>query len=282
MQVGTYNLKTMEIGNPITILSLEDMQRNKKFADKKKSDNEFKVYIRETYGNFYFLFYELLSFNIEKQYIIRFLYLCSHMDYSNSLLFGNAKREDKYMLESDLQEVLNLSERETRNTKNILINKELIKIDSKNRLSVNEVYCLKGKIPINRKASRVRIFEDGFKELYEKSTPKEHKKLALLVQLLPHINLKFNIICKDSACEDIDLVIPMDMKRICEVTECDYNNSTRLKKELLSLRVNRELVVMYNETDIAKFITINPRVYYKGVEKLDVKGLENLFKVNKS
>lgn len=280
-QIGTYDLETGEVLNPIVINDLADIQRNKRNVDKRKSDDEFKAFIDETYGNFYFLFYKLIGFNIEKQYIIRFLYICTYMDYENNLLFGSAKGDNKYMTEKDLKEVLKLSDREIANTKKALIQNELIKLDDNKRLSVNEKYCLKGKIPNNRNGAKVRIFEDGFKELYEKSKPKEHKKLAMLIQLLPYVNLKYNIICEDATCESIELIAPMDMKRICEIVEYDCSNSSRLKKELLSMRVNNELVVMFNETDVAKFIIINPRIYYKGTKVEDVSGIANLFKVTK-
>ena len=262
------------INEDFIIDETEDIQKKNEILNKRKSDDEFKIFIDQNLGNFYFLFYKLIKKGIERQYIIRFLYLCTYMDYENKLLFGNGLEETKYMREKDLQEVLKLSKRETSYTREALIKNELILIE------VNKKYCIKGKIESSKKKSqKVRIFENGLKELYEKAKPKEHKKLALLIELLPYINLKFNIVCKNPTCENIKDLKPIDLKEICKIIKYSPNQSSRLKKDLLSLKVNEELVIMFNETGSAKFITINPKIYYKGTKLDDLKWLINSFEI---
>ena len=267
------------INEDFIIDETEDIQKKNEILNKRKSDDEFKIFIDQNLGNFYFLFYKLIKKGIERQYIIRFLYLCTYMDYENKLLFGNGLEETKYMREKDLQEVLKLSKRETSYTREALIKNELIFIKD-NLIEVNKKYCIKGKIESSKKKSqKVRIFENGLKELYEKAKPKEHKKLALLIELLPYINLKFNIVCKNPTCENIKDLKPIDLKEICKIIKYSPNQSSRLKKDLLSLKVNEELVIMFNETGSAKFITINPKIYYKGTKLDDLKWLINSFEI---
>ena len=43
----------------------------------------------------------------------------------------------------------------------------------------------------NKKEEKVRMFENAIKSLYEQSKPSEHKSLALLFNILPKINLKW-------------------------------------------------------------------------------------------
>ena len=64
--------------------------------------------------------------------------------------------------------------------------------------------------------------------------------------------------------------------------EYSEDNKGRLKKDLLGLRVGKEKVVMFNEIDNAKSITINPRVYYGGnVEDFKtLKGIASYFDLN--
>ena len=257
----------------------EDIQKKNEILNKKKSDNEFKMFVDKNLGNFYFLFYKLIKKGIERQYIIRFLYLCTYMDYENKLLFGNGLEETKYMREKDLQEVLKLSKTETSYTKKILIANELIFIEN-NLIIINKKYCIKGKIESSKKKSqKVRIFENGLRELYEKAKPKEHKKLALLIELLPYINLKFNIICKNPTCENIKDLKPIDLKEMCKIIKYSSNQSSRLKKDLLSLKINGELTIMFSETGSAKFITVNPKIYYKGNKLDDLKWLISSFEI---
>lgn len=282
-KVGTYDLETGEVLNPIVINDLKDIQRNKEFADKRKSDDEFKKFIDETYGSFYFLFYKMIDKGIKRQYIVRFLYLCSYMDYENNLLFGNASEEGRFMLEKDLQEVLRIGATETRNTKKVLIENNLIEIDMNENIHITDKYCLKGTIPNNKKkACKVRIFENAIKELYEKSEPKEHKKIGLLIEMLPYINLKYNIICENPDCELMQEIIPINLTKLAELMGYGNNkNSTqKLKRGLFDITVNNELVIMINETAKGKFITVNPRVYYKGTCAEDVQYLANLFRIS--
>ena len=218
------------------------------------------------YGGFYFLFYKLIDKGIKNQYIMRYLYLCTFMNYSGNLLFGNAKKEiDRYMTEKDLFEVLRLSDRETVRTKKIFKENELIFIDDKGNLQINNKYCVKGTVDINyKKDGKIRIFDNAISDLYTMATPSEHKKLSLLITLLPYINLHNNIICHNPRCEFKAQLEIIDMKEICRIVRYSETQSSRLRKELLALRVGGELVVMFGETDNAKFITINPRVYYGG------------------
>lgn len=282
-QIGTYNLETGEILGSLTVNTLQDVQNIKLQSDKRKSNDEFKMFIDEEYGSFYFLFYKMIDKGIKKQYIIRFLYLCTYMDYKNNLLFGNAKGDQRYMLEKDLQEVLKLSPKETKNTEAILIDNGLITINENNNISIVDKYCLKGKIPNNKKKTyKVRIFEDAVQELYEKSQPKEHKKLGLLIEMLPYINLKFNVVCENPNCELIMEIIPINLNKLSELMGyvSDRNSVSKLKRGLFDITVDGEPVIMINQTANGGFVTVNPKVYYKGTKIEDVQYLAKLFQIS--
>jgi len=190
------------------------------------------------------------------------------MDYENHLLFGKAKKDNKYMIEKDFKEVMRLGKTEANKTKIAFIENELMFINEDGYLQINDRYSLKGKIEKGKKKeSKIRIFEKAIKEIYEKSMPREHKKLTLLVTILPYINYYYNIVCHNPTCEYKSQLKVINLKDICEMVEYSDSHISRLKKDLLALRVNGELVVMFNEHDNAKFITINPRVYYKAGAK---------------
>jgi len=280
-----YDADTMEDrGKAPRPETLEDRQRKKTYHDKTISTEEFNQWIADKYGTFYFVIHKILKKKLNKQYIIRFLYLCTFMNFSGEVLYGDAHAKlkisdeelekqlkkgihppSRYMTENDLQEVLKLSRTETNKTKTAFLYNELVFINKKGNLQINDKYCFKGFVALKDiKTSRTRIFENAIKDIYEKAKPIEHKRLALLITILPYINLHNNIICHNALCDSSFQLEVIDLKKLCPIVEYSESNKGRLKRELLDLRVGGEKVVMFNEIDGVKSITINPRIYYGG------------------
>jgi len=262
--------------------TLEDRQRKIKNAEHRKSTDAFNVFIDKEYGSFYFLFYGMIGDGIEKQYIIRYLYLCSFTDYNSNLIFGSSSDDRKYMVESDLQEVLKLSKTELNRTKKAFKDNNLILIDDESHLKINNKYCLKGKIPRNRtKTNKIRIFENAIRELYGIALPREHKKIGLLMLMLPHINLKFNVVCENPKCELMSEIIPISLTKLAYMLGYDNKQDSvqRLKRGLFDIKIKNEFVIMINSVSAGGFVTINPRAYYKGGKYEDVTYLYNLFSI---
>ena len=247
-------------------------EKQKEILRKKEEISNFHNRLIETYGNFYFNFYKRID--IENQYLFRFIYLCSYMNYDNYL--SNGKR---LLRVNDLEGLLGLSEREFYRTKKSLIDSNLITIKDKNLVYINDKYCKKGEIHRNKNIEFIRMFNEAIKELYEKSTPREHKKLALLIKLLPYINYKYNIICSNPEEENIQLINPIKMSDLCEMLGYDRTNASKLKRQLFALRVNDEKVIGIFEVEDSKAILVNPRVYYKGNQEDGLNYLEALFRL---
>jgi hypothetical protein len=179
----------------------------------------------------------------------------------------------------NLPEVLGLSEREARNTKNALIENELIFINEDKTISVNPKYAIKGGTGRKELRGSVRAMEEGIREIYEKAKPREHRRLALLMELLPYINFSHNIVCNNPNEKDIDKVDPFNLTEVMELAK--YTNLTKFKRDLLNLTVNEELVIKITETKNGKFIYVNPRIFYKGNNVNDLKACMNEFRVKK-
>lgn len=262
-------------------INLEEQKKEKiiNAINYKKDNDEFKAKINELCGSFYFDFYKRFG-NLEGQYVFRFLYLCTFMNYDNLVVTDNGKRLYK---ERDLREIFdNLKKNDFFNTKRYLLENDLISIDEKKNIIINNKYCKRGKINKTKSIEVIRVFDNAIKELYEKSKPNEHKKLALLIKILPYISFKFNILCKNPSCEIISEVERFkSMSELCELVGYDKLHSTRLKNDLFKLRVNGELVIGIFETDYGKTILVNPLVYYKGTRLEDVQGLIDIFSKTK-
>ena len=196
------------------------------------------------------------------------------MNYDNYLSNGR-----RLLRESDLQDMLLLGKSEYYKTKDYLLGKDLISINAEGLISVNSKYCKKGKINKTKVVEVIRMFNNGIQELYQKALPREHKKLAILLDILPYINYKYNIICYNPTEENIELIKPIKMPDLCEMLGYDRSNSSRIKKQLFSLRVSGEKVIGLWQVENADALLVNPRVYYKGGEENGLDYLEAIFRL---
>lgn len=245
-----------------------------------KDESEVAILIRSIGGNgFYFKCYKnVLELDIPKQYLFRYTYLCTYLDYDGKLkIMVNGKK--KAITERDLQEILMLSEREARNTKNELIKYGLIIINEDGTISINSKYAIKGEVKRKKLRGCARIMINGIREIYEKSKPIEHKRLALLIQLLPYVNYNYNIICFNPDEEDKDKIIPMGLKDLCKITDYNERNWRKLKNELLRITVGGTPVIAVTEIYNGHAVSINPKIYYKGNNPRALEWLAVLFNI---
>lgn len=238
-----------------------------------ESRSDFHKELIQRFGHFYFNFYKRFK-DVDRKFIFRFLYLCSFMNYDNYL--SNGKR---LLHGDDLKDLLNLGNTEFYRTKMCLVENGLIIINDKDLIKINEKYCKKGVINKTKSIEVIRMFNDAIKELYNKSLPKEHKKLALLIDLLPYVNYRHNLLCKNPKEQRIELIEPLKMSEICSILGYDKTNVSKIKRQLLSLKVNSEEVIGIFEKSCGKSIYVNPRVYYKGNDIEELESLVNMFKV---
>lgn len=257
---------------------LEEYKKQQGHAKYMKSKTELDTFIRDNLGGFYFSIYnKLLELPLAPQYRFRFIFLCTHMNYDGKLEYGNGKGDGKLMIEKDLGEVLILSERETINTKKALKELDLITIEDDKTITINKKYAVKGKIGKRDLKGSIRMMEQGIQELYAKATPKEHKKLALLVEILPYVNFQHNIVCNNPNESDAKNVAPITLTELANML--GYSTTQKLKKGLMDIKINNESLIMIATINRKSMIIVNPRVYYKGNNIDALKGIINLFTI---
>ena len=257
----------------------EDIEQQQKGIEIRKEITEFEQTINNKLGNFYFNFYNEFP-NIDRRYLFRFIYLCCFLKYEDSRICKKIN-ETRYQIikESELQELLKLQRAEYFRTKKSLIDNNLILINEDESISINNKVSFVGKVGRNSK-DYVKIFKDGIIDLYSNSLPREHKKLALFIQLLPAIHFKFNVICKNPNCELMEDIIPYDLKELTEIFQT-YNktNIGKFKKQLLDTMVKgQNAMLMIDEYD-KRFFIVNPLIYYRGNRTTDINYLINLFTI---
>jgi hypothetical protein len=142
----------------------------------KRKNGEYAQGSISEYGNYFFInLKELKESGADGGLLIRFIRLCSFMDFSNKVRYGNAKGKKGLATTKDLQEILGFSKNETIRTKNALIVNKLISINEDKTITINKKYATKG---FAGEVERNIVFEKEFNKLYERINVTKHKPLG--------------------------------------------------------------------------------------------------------
>ena len=163
----------------------------RKIKHKNQTDywfKEFGGYIHMSYTRNQLLFNEL---NISRPNISRIIYLATYIEYNykeeNLLVRKRANiNNTKHLNKKDLKKLLKLSPNAFREF--IKEMKELnLLYEVEDKFYLTDEYFSKGKCNFN-KGEYARIFIKTTQMLYENCSPRQHKQLAYVYQLLPFLN----------------------------------------------------------------------------------------------
>lgn len=265
----------------------QETQVNKvKGYSKKKKKDEFSKYMNSNFESFYFNNYMKLlkKLNNNTALLFRFLYLCTYADYDGYLKYGNYSYgvNHGYMTEKNFDEVFKMSKAMiTKLKKELYDNNLIIKSKIDDRLIINGSFYTRGELCLGDMLESSRVFDDGIKELYEKSNPREHKRIGVVIPLLPFLNKYHNILCNKPLERELKYIEPLTLREMCKIIGYDITNEDRLRKQLQNITVKNNPLVAYVSHAKAKFFVVNPALFYKGNCLGDLKGVINLFKVEK-
>lgn len=254
----------------------EEIKKDKAIYFKNK--NDFIQKITGLYGKFYFSFYTNLP-DIAKQYLFRFIYLSTFLKYNDDrLMIKEEKERYKLIYEYELQDILKLSTREYQYTKKALIENKLIRIEEDKTIHINNELSINGDIG-NTKKDYIRIFNSAIQNIYKNSVAKDHKKLFILIELLPYINYNLNVLCFNPEETQPELIDPLTLDDIANILDMYKNNKSKLKTLLLNIFVDGKKAMMINKDYKQEFFMVNPCIYYKGNKSDDIDFLDKLFRV---
>jgi hypothetical protein len=251
-------------------VNLTAEQRAERIAKERKLEGlryQISKYDLQQYNNnkasyFYFLIYNQLMNDFPKStgMIFRFMYLCTYGDYTNTIVINNTP-----LNLSDVRDLLMLSNKRGAESIREMIKHNLL-ITTDNGVKINEKYYLRGKLN-DIKQGVTRIYNKGLQELYKKSTYRDHKLLSHFVPLLPYVNKYYNIICVNPEEKEIKYLVPLSFKDVASLFGVDLSNANRLKKKLLSIKVNDKSLIGHftREFDdgLLSYYAVNPYVYCK-------------------
>lgn len=122
--------------------------------------------------------------------------------------------------------------------------------------------------------SSLKFFVKGIQELYRITPATKHRYLGYLFQLLPYVNIEYNILCHNPLETELDEIEPMSLAEFCDLIDYDKSNLSRLLKVYRNLRFStdgqqseRFVSFVYDglNRDNAK-VFINPNILYSGTQ----------------
>lgn len=268
-------------GKTIYIQTQEERDKAKEyFKDIKAKQEEIKIINQqyEEYGNFIWSVYgmnELLFPELKPSTITRLIYLSTFLNYDGQLM----KNSKNIMTKESLFNVLNLSRKETDRFYNEVIKNNIL-ICENDGLFLNTDIFGKGKLTDSKVGVMAeknkyitRLYINGVRELYSKSTPRSHKTLSYLFQVLPYVNREYNIVSHNPLETNLKEIKSMSLGEFCETIGYEKSNSTRLFKILFEpqfdvgggeIKTAMRYVVDKGLSKETYSMFINPRVFYAG------------------
>lgn len=222
------------------------------------------------YVHVYYVSQKLLynEMNIDNSNITRFLYLATYIDYnnrqSNLLLIKNKNNKLVPMTKKDMQRIMKLSKSQFCDFLNQMIEKTML-FEIEGKFYLSDKYVLKGKIEKNKDC--VRLYVNPVRCLYENSTPRQHKQLSYIYQLIPFADYNTNFITINNKVADLKTI----METLGLSTD-NKNAINKFKKKMLQFHITFEdkeyylfgaITLEYGDI-ITTRLVINPRVLWGG------------------
>ena len=258
------------------VVDLEQVRRRQAAIEKHKAMMK-GASSRMNPDKFIWEIYELSTMRddgISPANVTRMIYLSTFLGYDGSLVHSNGKP----IQYADLAGLLGISDRAFRDfwkemtaagvfrEKNgaVLVDKDRFR---RGRLKDKDVGALAAKGQF-----LTRLYTNGVRQLYESATPRSHKTLSYMFQILPFVNREHNIVCHNPLETDVDKINRMTLGEFCDLMGYDRDNATRLSKALFeptfTVKGQEQHAMRYVLATSLKReeyrMFINPNVYYAG------------------
>lgn len=255
----------------------QERYRQKKETEQKK---ELRKAANKALGRFYFVENEADFSGLSPATITRLIFLGTFAHYDGQLM----RTERTLMKRRDLPAVLGISKAAVSKfwqevSPNLLIEK------NGNLIIPSDSPIRKGKIASIKGHSWRKFYIDAVRALYRQTDKSQHKHLAYIFALLPHINIEFNIVCHNIQECNLDAIESMTLSEFCAAIGYDSGNFNRLLAIYRELRfsvgdhLERFVSFVYDGLDRSQArIFVNPHVLYSGTNYKQVEILGSFCK----
>lgn len=270
-------------------LEERDKERMKIFAEKNIAKEIYHQYQDDYLGKFVFFMFDNLSSLTEilnDTDLVSFMYIGTFVKKDGTLKLDNNKT---YIDKNKLKSMLNMSKPKFRDFWNTLIENQLI-LEDNGMIFINLFYFYRGSESDYKKLTNKKKFGKNFTRLYIETTRsvfentgvRSLRKLALIYKLLPYVNWRYNILCKNIHEENKRRLQLLTVEDIANLTGYDTSNMRKFKQDLHSLKYNgMSIFGRFSDSANSKndMILINPLFYHRGSNLDELNFLANIFDI---
>lgn len=229
-------------------------------------------------GKFFFVHNKTDFNDISPAALTRLIFLNTYLDYKNNQLM---LRRDTPMHRKDLIKVLGIPKATMSRFWNE-VNPKYIRETDNGLIFTNNDFFIRGYLNKSQKTDNAmyrKFFVTGIRKLYKSTSISNHKHLGYIFQLLPYINIEYNIVCHNPLEQDYTKINPMTLQEFCSFIGYSINNIGRLLCTYKHIRFD-------GDGAFCKFVNdgidrnnseifINPHVLYGGSDykKVEVLGI---------
>ena len=274
-----------------TIMGKEEREVYKRRAEQTKEHKEYVVAQKDVCGDFYWTLFDSKEEyypNVSDSMLAKIVYLITYMDYDSNLLVvrDSPTSPKRPMLKKDVAKVIRLHRCKFSRFWDELLATGIITEESDGKLRVCSLFC-KGSLTKKNMAA-MKVFTHAVRYMYENIDVRSHQYISYLFRLIPYINLKYNVFCKNPLETDKSEVVRMTAKDMCHIFGIDDANVKRFIKTLFKLSfVDRNgdkrsvitLVTNYKNDGERNFVLINPQFYAGYMSKADMLSVMDEFAI---
>lgn len=251
-------------------------ENQKEFIEEKK---DFREFLRINQGDYTHAIYQYGTEYLGEISNLDLVRLCILATYSSS----SGKCYDKNrnpIKRSSLSTIWDVHRSKIGETYDSLMRAECITENENKQIIVNTNIFKHGKMEDIEMVSQTytRMFNEKLLGLYHNTPKRTRKQIGMMIRLLPYVNYKYNVICKNPETHIKDEIEPLNWMEICDILGKEADDTvTRTKNTLMKFKIDGFDVLGQFSTGSGYHIVINPKVYYAGNNLEDIKHLYTMF-----
>lgn len=261
-----------------TLMGEQERERYKQ----KKEQADYVVAQKDVSGDFYWTLFESAEEyfpDVSDSVLAKIVYLITFMDYDTNLLVvqDSPTSPKRPMTKKDVAKVIRLYRTKFPKFWNELMATGIIAEELDGKLRVCSLFC-KGSLTKKNMAA-MKVFTHAVRYMYENIDVRSHQYISYLFRLIPYINLRHNVFCKNPLETEKSEIIRMTAKDMCHIFGIDDSQVKRFIKTLFKLsfvdkngdkRSVITLVTNYKNDGERNFVLINPQFYAGYMSKSDM------------
>lgn len=254
----------------------QDQDRHKQWLEEQE-ERQKQLRTSHEFGRHFFVPSNQDFPDLKPQTVTRLIYLATYSDYSDR---GNKLKltQKTDMHYDDLRKVLGLSRDAVKDFWDEVSPTYIVKNDNDLMFTEKSVF-LRGKL--DKGTSYHKMYIEWIRILYAATPKNKHKHLGYLFQMLPFVNVEFNVLCFDPFEKNLSRVNYMTPNEFCRQIGLDESNLHRLMRTYRDLRFDvngkqeRVCSVVYDGVNRGNGkMFLNPHILYSGTnpERVEILG----------